>query len=401
MIKNGKVAKDFVYTSSALILINIVLQLLIYPLINNKYGPDFLGNIVSQTGIVYALCASTGGAISNEKLLIRKKYEKTNNDFNIIIFCFCVILFAALFVYSIISIKVLSSAFLLSLVGCLVFLRYYSEVQFRLDKNFKGYLLYYIIVSIGYIIGYFLFIVTGIWYLIFIVGESLAVLYVLIKGNIYKLEKSSSHLIEIFKLVIVLAGSYLLGAFAVHYYKIFLNFCIDSTAVTVYYVGSFFGKSLDLVITPITTLIISYLTAASHTKKIDFSSKKSLLIIGLVGVVLYVGFVVATPIYSYIFYNNLYAEVWNINFVVNIAQTFSAISSILIVLLLVEFGAKTHFIVQSIYVITYVVFSSLLALKFGIMGFAIGASIGFITKFILIIFVSKKSKTKKEKVCTK
>ena len=382
-----KIAGDFIYTFSALLLVNIVLQIVIYPLINKHYSSSTLGDIVYYSGIIYTISASVGGAISNQKLLLRRKYEKTNGDFNIIVLAVSAIIFVSLLSVSFFSNLGVVDAILYGASGSLVFLRYFAEVEFRLTQYFKGYLYYYILVSIGYLLGFLLYRVTGLWYFIFIVGEAMALIYVLVKGNIFKPEELTGDLKKIIKLVVILTASYLLGAFAVRYYKIFIKLYMGGTAVTVYYVGSFFGKSLDLVITPITTLMVSYLTTKKG-EEIKYSLKKMIGISALVGVILYVAFIVATPIYCHILYPNIYSDVMSINYIVNIAQSFSVISSILIVFILVKYGTKSHFAVQLAFVIVYTLASSLLSIRFGLVGFAIGASIGFAFKTLMVLVVA-------------
>lgn len=386
MIKK-KTAGDFVYTFIALLLVNVVLQIVIYPIINRFYSSEILGEIVYYTGVIYTLSASIGGAVANQKLLLRDKYKHTNSDFNAITLGINVIIFCFLFVIALASNIGIFSAFLYGTAGCLVFLRYYAEVEFRLTKNFKGYLFYYILVSFGYLIGLGVFLLTGLWYFIFIIGESIAVAYVLFKGSIFKPQPKSGEFAVITKLVFILSVSYLLGALAAHYYKIFINLYFGGDDVTVYYVSSFFGKSLDLVITPITTLMISYLSTKNKNIA-NLSVKKVLSISIIAGILLYIGFVVATPIYCGLLYSNLYERVFSINFIVNIAQSFSVVSSILIVLILIKYGTKAHFIVQAIFVAIYVISSTVLSVLFGLMGFAIGASIGYFCKCIMIFIIS-------------
>lgn len=386
MIKK-KIAGDFIYTFIALLLVNVVLQIVIYPIINRFYSSEVLGDIVYYTGVIYTLSASIGGAVANQKLLLRDKYKHTNSDFNVIILGVNAIVFVFLFVIAVASNIGILAAFLYGAAGCLVFLRYYAEVEFRLTKNFKGYLFYYILVSIGYLIGLGAFLLTDLWYFIFIIGESVAIAYVLIKGNIFKSQPKSGEIAVITKLVTVLSVSYLLGALAAHYYKIFINLYFGGDDVTVYYVSSFFGKSLDLVITPITTLMLSYLSRKNKNIA-NLSAKKVLSISFISGVILYIGFVVATPIYCSLLYPNLYEKVFEINFIVNIAQAFSVVSSILIVLILIKYGTKAHFIIQAIFVAIYVISSSVLSVPFGLIGFAIGACIGYFCKCIMIIIIS-------------
>lgn len=387
-----KLTTDFIYTFSALLLSNVVLQLVIYPLVNKYYGADTLGDIVYYTGLIYIISASVGNACSNQRLMSRKLFKTTNGDFNIIVL-FASVLIAIVYmlvIYVTDSHHQFDFYYVLyGLTAVCIFFRYYSEVEFRLNLNFKGYLIYYIIVSAGYIFGFILFLLTDLWTLIFICGEGLAVLYVVIKGNIYKIQKPSDNIYKVSKLVVVLSISYILIFIVSQYFKFFLKWYFDSTAVTEYYVASFFGKSLDMVITPISTLIMSYLTKNEN----ELSKKKfKKIVFSLFGIifVLYFVFIIATPIYTYIFYNDLYNKVFSINFIVNLAQSISASASIISVLVLTKLGTKLHFVIQLTYAIIYVGLTSLLSVFLGVLGFAVGATIAFSYRFIITSFIGIK-----------
>ena len=125
-----RLAGDFVYTFSALLTVNLILQVIIYPLINRFYSAEALGDIVYYSGIIYTVSASVGGAISNQKLLLREKYDKTNSDFNTITVGVNIVIFIALFIMSMLSDNSILNAVLYAVSGCLVFMRYYAEVEF-------------------------------------------------------------------------------------------------------------------------------------------------------------------------------------------------------------------------------------------------------------------------------
>ena len=59
--------------------------------------------------------------------------------------------------------------------------RFYADVEYRLHLNYKGYFLYYLFISIGYLIGIVLFKVTGMWALALIPGEIAGLIMVLPK----------------------------------------------------------------------------------------------------------------------------------------------------------------------------------------------------------------------------
>ena len=108
------------------------------------------------------------------------------------------------------------------------------------------------------------------------------------------------------------------------------------------------------------------------------------MFVSTIGLVLYIGFIIATPIYTYLFYGNMLEDVKRINLIVNLAQSISAVASILSVFVLVQLGTKLHFKIQLVYVLCYVVLTSALSMTtLGITGFAIGAAIAFSVRLVV------------------
>ena len=225
--KKKKIAGDFIYTFSALVLMNVVLQVIIYPLINKYFGSDYLGDVVYYTGIIYILSASLGNACSNQRLMARKLFDTKNGDYIAITIAFSCIIFTTYTIVMSIGEGISLSSFLYGFSAVCIFLRYYSEVQFRLNLRFKQYLIYYVIVSIGYLVGFLLFNYLHEWPLIFIVGEGSAVLFVVLKGDIIHYEQRSENWGRLTRLIIVLALSYVLVFIVSQYYKFFLKWFFD------------------------------------------------------------------------------------------------------------------------------------------------------------------------------
>ena len=65
-------------------------------------------------------------------------------------------------------------------------LRYYSDVGFRMKGDFVRYLLFYVSISIGYLLGILVYNASGEWMAAIILGESRGILFVVIFGTIYK-----------------------------------------------------------------------------------------------------------------------------------------------------------------------------------------------------------------------
>lgn len=385
-----RVVGDYIYTFTALVVMNVVLQLVVYPLINHKYGSDYLGDIVYYTGLIYIAAASVGNACNNSRLICRKTLNVTNGDFNVIV-ATCsgvvVMVYMGVFFFSRESSQSMLDAALYGITAVCVFLRYYSESEFRLNLKFKEYLIYYLIVSAGYLLGFLFFVITDAWMLIFIVGEGAAVIYVGITGRIYRHEKISEDFWRVVSQVGTLALSYILIFIASQYYKFYIKHYFGAYEVTRYYVASFLGKSLDMVITPISTLIMSYLTR-SKEKQTEKQFLRIVQIVVGIGCVLYIGFIIVTPIYTQLFYKNMLEDVRHINLIVNLAQSISAVASILSVFVLAQLGTKLHFRIQVVYVLCYVILTSVLSMThLGITGFAIGAAIAFFVRLLVTVMV--------------
>ena len=115
------------------------------------------------------------------------------------------------------------------------------------------------------------------------------------------------------------------------------------------------------------------------------------MIVSGIGVILYFGIIIATPIYAQLFYSNMLEEVKSINLIVNLAQSISAVASILSVFVLAQLGTKIHFRIQIVYVLCYVILTSVLSMThLGITGFAIGATVAFSVRLVVTAAVGYK-----------
>lgn len=55
--------------------------------------------------------------------------------------------------------------------------RYYGDVEYRLNLNYQKYFIYYSVLTVGYLVGFGLYFLTGNWFLVFVTGEAAAILY--------------------------------------------------------------------------------------------------------------------------------------------------------------------------------------------------------------------------------
>ena len=77
-----KASKDFIFSVLALIIYNGVLQLLIYPEIEQRVGADAFGTVLYLISAVSVMGAGFGTAASYSRMMAKKNREETNGDYN-------------------------------------------------------------------------------------------------------------------------------------------------------------------------------------------------------------------------------------------------------------------------------------------------------------------------------
>ena len=50
--------------------------------------------------------------------------------------------------------------------------RYYGDVEYRLNLNYRRYFIYYFLIGIGYLAGFGIYRLTGQWVWIYLIGEN-------------------------------------------------------------------------------------------------------------------------------------------------------------------------------------------------------------------------------------
>ena len=135
--KQKRIVSNTVYTIGGALLMNGVLQIVVYPLLNRKMGSDQLGEHLYLMGLVAILCPSVGQALNTSRLVVRRDYQVKNGDYNVLLLLFggvgtAITLFVAR--DSMVSLPVIfwTAALLMTTI-----FRYYGDVEYRLNLNYK------------------------------------------------------------------------------------------------------------------------------------------------------------------------------------------------------------------------------------------------------------------------
>ena len=385
------------YSVLAVVIMNAVLQIAVYPSLNKILNSYVFGDVLYLLGIVAILAPAFGLALNNTRLVVRNQYETKNGDYNKTLLLYCLISCIVGLIAAGSKINSIGSAILFILLICFTAFRYYADVSYRLTLNYKKYLIYYLIISAGYLIGIFLFKFINNWFIVFLLAEVAAVVYSLFKNTIYqKPFESSQNGKQVFKSASILACSYLVYNLITNADRIILLNIIGNIAVSEYYVVSLIGKTLALLVGPLNSIVISYLTKSGKVMTRPQYLKITLLVI-LLSVVSMIFSICATPLFVQIFYPTLYSSVGNLVVIVSISQTFCFAGSLMLTIILTICSEKWQLWIQCGYAFVFIALALPITYHSGILGFAFASLVANTLRLLVVIFIGfKYTKTAKE-----
>lgn len=398
--KNKKIATDLLYSIGAIALMNIVLQFIAYPIVNRTLGEIEFGNMLFWAGVISVLAPSFGQSVNNTRLVHPKRDNTQNGDYNSILVLFSAISFVVVIIigrienYGWIPIVILGYVLVFSVF------RNYSTVEYRLSLDYKRQFFFYAILSVGYVAGAFLCLYSASWFPVYIIGETLAVLYVVVKGSIYKKPLGKSdYAADVRKRCITLAGAYLLTNLMMNLDRFVLKFIVGEEAVSQYYVLSLIGKTIAIIGGPLSSVIIGYISKDKYRiSRCQFSGITGLMLGA--GVLFWGAACFFTPLFIKIFYPNLSQIPFYLNLIVNTAQIIYFLTNLLLVIVLTLCSEKWQFVIQSLYTVIFIGLSTGLTLRWGVTGFSIAALVSnsFYMLFTIFIGITKaEGRTTREK----
>lgn len=379
------VASDLIYSMAAVIILNGVTQLIVNPYMDNIMQ-DSYGTVLYLFSIVSVMAASFGTGANYSRMMSQTKRKATNGDYNIFlcaIFALCVIVSAVSLI--LVGWFNLPQFIMFTILMIVSVARFYGDVEFRMNLNYKGYFIYYTSIAVGYLIGLLVFRFTKVWGIVFILGESLSILYVKFRGSIFK--KPYFKRSEYFKAniisMLVLSGTELIGALILHADRIMIRLMIDEEMTRIFYKASLMGKVIALLTVPLNGVIIGYL--ARYKGK--FTTKKFLNITGitvLIGIVFTIGCTFASHIFVLLFYPHDYITARPYFLIANAGQIVFFISNTLMVILLRFSGEKYQLYINIVYAVLFVAIVIPMTYFWGLFGAAAGLLSVNVIKFAIV-----------------
>lgn len=397
LLQKRKVFVDVILNISATALPLIMLQIFVYPNVAKKIGGIEFGLMITIYSIWVMIPNALGNVLNNIKLLRFKEYEQLGEDGDIAILVRQFLVFIVPFVFF--SIWFYTKNFIIqhiiigTIIAILFFLKAYLEVGFWIKLNYVDVFINSVLLSTGFIIGYFCFEFTGVWELIFLFGYLFSCLYCFCRTNLlqevprktilYRAIKKDSYSLVI---------SSVIGNLVNYADKLVLYPLMGGMAVSIYYTASILGKITGMLTGPINTVLLSYIARWDKSKSNIFSK------------VLWMGLVIA--IISYILVLLLAKSVLSILFpqwiddvmelipFTTVTVMLGVLISILNPFLLKYCNLQWQTVIGSLGAISY--FASAFTLWFfmGLKGFCIGTIIGALVRLVIMIVVYYKSNSR-------
>lgn len=392
--KFKNIFKDSMLSIIALVLMNLVLQFIVYPFWNKTYGNDIYGAIVYVMSFVNIFGVAVGSAVNYARMVESGKRKTNGSDYLTvvvvlglagIIVTFCAAFFGKAHMNA-------GTALLSGILCFLTVLRFYGDVEFRLNINYKGYFIYYLLVSLGYVAGLFIMKATGIWAMALIPGEILGLIYVRIKGNVLsdRLFGKSEFVKDNLNTIFLLIATNLISNLIFNGDRLLLMNLVGAGAVTTYYIASLVGKTMTLVTTPLNSVIIGYL--ARYKGSFSKSLVKMLFVITLGAIVVFsLLSVPGSYLIVYFLYRNELDLVKGYFLIAGAAQVIYFVSNVVTTVLLRLAKADYQLKINIAYGIIFILLCIPAAIMYGIEGFCISILIVNISRYLISIYLCFKS----------
>lgn len=382
-----KFIKDTIINIISNLLIIVVVQLVTFPLFNQNENENTFAIIIVLYGVAILLATTLGNTLNNVRLLynddlnIQQKNNLFDKIFLVLLTINCIVFICIEFYYG----AVLNENFFLLLIfSCLLTSRYYMNVTFRENLNYRKIFILNLCVLLGYIIGIlvYLFIINT-YSIAFVTGELFGFLY-LLKNYEFKIDKSEivqkNKLKEIKKDLYNFISINLIINILNYLDRFILLPIIGPAAVTVYFIGSTVSKMLSLITTPVNNVILSYLTVGKNNTKHFF----------LLNICILIGFIPFYFIVKYssmflikILYNNYYQDVYEVIGLITLICLLSIYNSILNPFVMKIISSSIIFKIQIIYGLIYLITAVLGSYYFDLTGFCIATILSMIIKLII------------------
>ena len=254
--------KDSLWSIAGLLIMNAVLQFMIYPVWNARLGSETYGRILYLISLMNIAAIPWGSSANMIRILHKGSAKADSNLYAAILLPISALMFPlAVLLWR--DAPSFPAAALYGLLLSLTIWRYYADVEYRLSLNYTGYFLYYLGISAGYLFGLLLFRYTGFWTLALLPGECLATLLVFLRYASFHFSALPDfrNLRAVSSEIFMMVASNTLSTLIFNGDRLILQWFAGGTAVTVFYIASLMGKTASLITVPLSSALAGHIRA--------------------------------------------------------------------------------------------------------------------------------------------
>lgn len=390
--KRKKIIIDLIYNILSYGLPVFVLQFAIQPLAAFHLGSEKNGLFLTLIGVNYLITTVTAATLGKTRLLLNNKYEHMSlkGDFNYILIILSLISIFTVFIFTIIYSNSISIINLVLSIALIILFIYhdYIVVQYRIKLKFKKIFINNIILTIGYFIGFLIFRYLLYWQIIFIVPYILTAVYDYINTDFIKEPIIKTGLFNNTKRVyLLLAFSAMITSLINYVDRLVLYPLIGGSQLSIFHSASIIGKMMVILSVPISSVLLSHLT-----KEDNYILKiRAKYILGFILFLIFSYFatVLIGPYILKILYPLWYRESSIYLPITTATGMIVVVSTLLNVYVIRYYPTRFQIIVNSVYILVYLLISLILLYLFGLMGFVIGNLIAAVIRLAIFVYISK------------
>lgn len=395
LIKNNKTFYiDVIYSIVASGIVTAVTTFLVNPILAKQFDAASYGIVLSLSAAVTAISTVFGNTLNNVRLIENPKEDSNlhrhNYKFIISISSSMALMLTGGIGYLLFDVSIITLSLLMIFALLATYKNYYAVV-FRIKINTKKNLAMSVFMSIGYGIALFVPNLQLVWPIIYVIGELISIIFIRLTTEIpHDLFKRDQRMKIIMKSYLFIISSSIIANVILYLDRFLIFPILGSEYVTLYTVSTVYAKMFTIVLTPMSTLILSYISQPHFvmTKKLHQIILISTL--GLSGL-----FIISVPIFAPFLTNILYPQFYDITndyFLIGaIGITIANVSLLLNPFVLRYAKPKWQFYISIIYGLTYIGLSVFLMIIWGIYGFYLAVIISSSLRTIILIMLSQAS----------
>ena len=241
---------------------NCVLQFVVYPAFSRQLGAQGFGDVLTLLSVQSIFAISAGAGVSYARMANVPRFTASNGDYNrMLLPGFAVTVAVCVGTLICFGSGTAVSFLLYPVLGVVTALRYYCAAAFRLEINYRKNLVYYLLLSCGYLAGLALFHVCGQWETALLCGEVLAAAYTALRSPILRAPylQKSAHFPAVRRSCTALVTAQVFLYLTMHADRLLIGAVLDGTQVSIYYTASLLGKAMAMLTEPIAGVAIGFL----------------------------------------------------------------------------------------------------------------------------------------------